>query len=99
MIEEMFAKANEMVSEEIPVTDCIMTRDEINSIMPPERTNMDLLPISVKQLRVIKIGDNIDLCPCAGTHVRNLSEIGELQFLGTKNKKDNSCKIYFRRLW
>ena len=95
MIEEMFAKANEMVSEEIPVTDCIMTRDEINSIMPPERTNMDLLPISVKQLRVIKIGDNIDLCPCAGTHVRNLSEIGELQFLGTKNKGKGTTRVKY----
>jgi misacylated tRNA(Ala) deacylase len=54
--------------------------------MPPERTNMDLLPISVKQLRVITIGDNFDLCPCAGTHVANLSEIGELELLGKKNK-------------
>ena len=95
MIEEMFAKANEMVSEEIAVTDCIMTRDEINSIMPPERTNMDLLPISVKELRVIKIGDNIDLCPCAGTHVRNLSEIGELQFLGTKNKGKGTTRVKY----
>ena len=95
MIEEMFAKANEMVSEEIAVTDCIMTRDEINSIMPPERTNMDLLPMSVKELRVIKIGDNIDLCPCAGTHVRNLSEIGELQFLGTKNKGKGTTRVKY----
>lgn len=95
MIEELFAKANEMVSEEIPVTDCIMTRDQINSIMPPDRTNMDLLPISVKQLRVIKIGDNIDLCPCAGTHVRNLTEIGELQFLGTKNKGKGTTRVKY----
>ena len=72
MIEELFSKANEMVESNLDVTDCIMTREEINAIMPPERTNMDLLPISVKQLRIIRIGDNIDLCPCAGTHVRAL---------------------------
>ena len=95
MIEELFNKANEMVEEKIPVIDCIMTRDEINSIMPPERTNMDLLPISVKQLRVIKIGENVDLCPCAGTHVRNLEEIGALQFLGTKNKGRGTTRVNY----
>jgi len=95
MIDELFQKANDMVDEAIPVTDSIMTRDEINSIMPPERTNMDLLPISVKQLRVIKIGENVDLCPCAGTHVRNLSEIGELQFLGTKNKGRGTTRVNY----
>ena len=69
MIEELFHKANELVESNIEVTDSIMTRDEINAIMPPDRTNMDLLPISVKELRVIRIGDNLDLCPCAGTHL------------------------------
>ena len=63
MIEELFCKANEMVKSNLEVTDCIMTRKEINGIMPPERTNMDLLPISVKEVRIIKIGDNVDLCP------------------------------------
>ena len=43
-----------------------------------------MLPSSVKKLRVISIGD-IDVCPCAGTHVRSLSEIGSVEFV----KKDN----------
>ena len=72
-----------------------MTRDEINGIMPSERTNMDLLPISVKQLRIIKIGDNVDLCPCAGTHVRALGEIGEMKFLGKKNKGKGTTRVSY----
>ena len=95
MIEELFHKANETVESNLPVTDCIMTRDEINSIMPPDRTNMDLLPISVKKLRIIKIGDNLDLCPCAGTHVRGLGEIGELEFLGRKNKGKGTTRVSY----
>lgn len=95
MIEELFHKANEMVETDLAVTDCIMTREEINAIMPAERTNMDLLPISVKQLRVIKIGDNVDLCPCAGTHVRALGEIGELEFLGRKNKGKGTTRVSY----
>ena len=43
-----------------------------------------MLPSSVKRLRVISIGD-IDVCPCAGTHVRSLAEIGSVEFV----KKDN----------
>jgi len=95
MIEELFHKANEMVETNLAVTDCIMTREEINAIMPAERTNMDLLPISVKQLRVIKIGDNVDLCPCAGTHIRALGEIGELEFLGRKNKGKGTTRVSY----
>ena len=63
-----------------------MTRDQINSIMPPERTNMDLMPKSVKNLRIIEIGKQTDLCP-AGTHVRNISELGEIEFLGKRVKE------------
>ena len=95
MIEELFHKANEMVDTNMAVTDCIMTRAEINAIMPPERTNMDLLPISVKQLRVIKIGDNVDLCPCAGTHIRALGEIGDLEFIGRKNKGKGTTRVSY----
>ena len=86
MLERVFTSAQEIIESELPVTCSTMTRDEVNQKMPPERTNMDLLPISVKQLRVITIGENFDLCPCAGTHVANLSEIGELELLGKKNK-------------
>ena len=95
MIEQLFHKANEMVETDMAVTDGVMTREEINSIMPAERTNMDLLPISVKQLRVIRIGENIDLCPCAGTHVRALGEIGELEFLGRKNKGKGTTRVSY----
>ena len=38
------------------------------------------------ELRVVIIGDNLDLCPCAGTHVQNISEIGGIEFLNKKSK-------------
>ena len=95
MIEDLFHRANEITESDLPVTDCIMTREEINAIMPPDRTNMSLLPISVKQLRVVRIGDNLDLCPCAGTHVRALGEIGDLEFLGRKNKGKGRTRVSY----
>ena len=95
MIEKLFEKANEIVKDDAEVTDGIMTREEINAIMPPERTNMNLLPSSVRNLRVVRIGDNIDLCPCAGTHVKALSEIGTLEFLSKKNKGKGTTRVKY----
>lgn len=96
MIELTFSKAQELIDAELAVTCQVMTREEINSIMPPERTNMGLLPKSVKQLRVVKIGDNIDLCPCAGTHVRNIGEIGKLEFIAKKSKGKGTQRVSYR---
>ena len=45
---------------------------------------MDLLPKSIKDLRVI-IGSKFDLCPCAGT-CSNLSEIGDITIVSKKSK-------------
>ena len=87
MIELIFGLAQEAIETDLEVTETVMTRQEINTIMPPERTNMDLLPSSVRELRIIRIGDNRDLCPCAGTHVQSLGEIGKLEFLTKKEKK------------
>ena len=60
MLDELTNSVNILTNQNIIVNDGIMTRSQINSIMPPDRTNMNLLPKSVKNLRVVKIGDNID---------------------------------------
>ena len=86
MLTELITETNERIKRGAELKVKIMSRDEINEIMPPERTNMDLVPPNVENLRVVVIGDNLDLCPCAGTHIQNISEIGEVEFLGKKSK-------------
>lgn len=95
MMDDLAAAANDIVRAARPITDQVMTRDEINALMPEDRTNMDLLPKSVTELRVIRIGDDIDLCPCAGTHVRNTKEIGEIQMLGRKSKGKGTQRLTY----
>ncbi|MGB2121628.1 MAG: alanyl-tRNA editing protein, partial [Candidatus Poseidoniaceae archaeon] len=73
MLTRLQETVNEKIQQGLEVTDSEMTRSEINAIMPQERTNMDLLPSFINDLRVVSIGDQEDLCPCAGTHVRNIS--------------------------
>ncbi len=86
MLNELINETNRIINKGAKLKIKTMSRLEINEIMPPERTNMDLVPSHVENLRVVIIGDNLDLCPCAGTHVKNISEIGEIEFLGKKSK-------------
>lgn len=95
MLNTMTEAVNLRIDEGLEVTDSVMTRGQINDIMPPERTNMDLLPASVKDLRVVQIGKQVDMCPCAGTHVSNLKEIGYIQILGKKSKGKGTQRVSY----
>ena len=95
MMKILSDSANQYIKESTKVYESIMTREEINSIMPQDRTNMDLLPKSVKDLRVITIGNEFDLCPCAGTHVANLSEIGDITIVSKKSKGKGTQRIKY----
>ena len=96
MLIELQSAVNEKIQTGLEVTDSQMTRDEINSIMPQERTNMDLLPSFIEDLRVVTIGDKQDLCPCAGTHVRNISEIKGIEFIGKKSKGKGTQRVTYQ---
>ena len=95
MLDKLSNAANQLTNQSIRVSESVMTREEINSIMPEDRTNMNLLPKSVKNLRVVTIGDNIDLCPCAGTHVMDLSEIGEIKIISKKSKGKGTQRVTY----
>lgn len=96
MLSDLQFTVNEKIQHGLEVTDSQMTRDEINSIMPQERTNMDLLPSFINDLRVVSIGDKEDLCPCAGTHVRNISEIKGIEFIGKKSKGKGTQRVTYQ---
>jgi misacylated tRNA(Ala) deacylase len=95
MLRDLEAAANDAVRAGYAVTQQTMTRDEVLAEQPPERTNMDLLPKSVQELRVIRIGSDVDLCPCAGTHVANTREIGEVRILRKQNKGAGTQRVEY----
>lgn len=95
MLRDLEAAANAAIQAAYPVTATTMSRDEVLAEQPPERTNMDLLPKSVTDLRVIRIGSDVDLCPCAGTHVANTREIGELRILRRTSKGSGTQRIEY----
>lgn len=91
LIEKMM---NEYVQKELPVVIEEAQRDDLEQVVDPVKCNLDLLPSSIKQLRVIKVGD-VDICPCAGTHIRNTKEIGEVKILKKDNKGKGRCRITY----
>jgi misacylated tRNA(Ala) deacylase len=95
MLADLQAASNDAVKAGYAVTTASMTRDEVNAELPPERTNMDLLPRSVTDLRVIRIGADVDLCPCAGTHVLSTKEVGEVRFLRKSSKGAGTQRIEY----
>jgi misacylated tRNA(Ala) deacylase len=95
MLKDLEAAANDAIRAGYAITAGRMTREEVLAEQPPERTNMDLLPRSVRELRVIRIGADVDLCPCAGTHVKNTRELGPVRILSRTSKGSGTQRIEY----
>ena len=88
-IDDLIDLTNEYIAKDISVKISEANRSDLEG-NPEIRSSMSsglwkLLPKSVTRLRVISI-DEIDVCPCAGTHVRSLKEIGKVEFVKRDNK-------------
>ena len=55
---------------------------------------MDRIPSSISILRVVEIED-IDLCPCGGTHVGNISEIPNITIENVKSKGAGKLRVSY----
>lgn len=77
--------ANKSIREGLPVSWRSLPREEAFQIPDLIRTKINLLPESIKEVRVVEI-DGLDLQADGGTHVRNTSEVGGLRVIGTRSK-------------
>lgn len=92
--DEIEKEVNEMIDDEHIVSIYEEDRDVLEEKIEGDRVNLSLLPKSIERLRVIDI-DGIDICPCAGTHVRNTKEIGGIEIYKTENKGKKRQRIYY----
>jgi misacylated tRNA(Ala) deacylase len=94
MIAEVERRCNEVLATGAKVEICTESREAIEKDVDAQRANLDLLPKSVRELRVVKV-ERYDVCPCAGTHVRSLAEIGRIKVVKKENKgKDRERLTY-----
>lgn len=92
-IEVIENRCNGLIQDAVPVTVEEMARDTVEAEIEPGRVDLDMIPSNIDPLRVIRIGD-MDLCPCGGTHVSNLDEIGELRIADVETKGSQTDRIY-----
>lgn len=88
------AETNAVLAKRLPVKIVFESRSSLEKRVKPDRANLDLLPPSVQELRVIEI-EGMDACPCGGTHVRNLGEIGRVRILGKTSKGSETTRIEY----
>ncbi|MEF8880350.1 MAG: alanyl-tRNA editing protein [Candidatus Nanohaloarchaea archaeon] len=93
-VEKIENGANSLIQKALKVEKKEMERELVEEQMTEGRTNLDLIPDHVNPLRVIEIGGE-DICPCGGTHVDNLDEIGEINIIERKSKGANVERLKF----
>ncbi len=88
------AKANELFKQDIPVKWYELERNEALKI-PTVCRMAGAFPPNLPSLRIVEIV-GIDKQADGGTHVRNLNEVGQIEFMKAENKGKNNRRVYFR---
>ena len=81
---EMERKANEVIYNNLPITDSYPTGAELANLSYRSKIEIE------GQVRLITIGDKdnpIDVCACCAPHVRKTGEIGGLKVMSVQNYK------------
>jgi len=69
---------NAAVDRDLAVHKAERPRDAVEDAVPEGRAQLDLIPDHVDPMRVVEI-DDFDVCPCGGTHVDRLGELGAVR--------------------
>ncbi len=88
---------NDILSQALPVEIRFMARADAIKFLNEkgyQTRYLEMVPKSVKEFRVLTIG-NYDAASCAGTHVANTSEIGNIRIGKSKNVGAGKRRIYF----
>ncbi len=93
-LEAIEAACNEVFDDDLPVQGYEEDREELASRIDTDRTLLHLIPDHITRLRVVEIPE-VDICPCAGTHVKRTGEIGEMRILRTENKGKEKTRIVY----
>ncbi|EMA40107.1 alanyl-tRNA synthetase [Halococcus morrhuae DSM 1307] len=87
-------RANALIEQDLPVEKENRPRAALEAETPDGRSNLDLIPDDVDPLRAVTIGD-VDVCPCGGTHVDRLGELGKLTIVDRSSKGADTERIEF----
>lgn len=78
-------ETNRLLTEGHPIHVTVLPRDEAFQIPDLIRTNINLLPPSIQEVRIVNI-EGIDQQADGGTHVANTTEVGRVRVTKSENK-------------
>lgn len=84
-INEFITEANKEIQSNHPISIRYVPREVAETLSGTIKTVVNLIPETVQEIRLIKIGD-IDEQACGGTHVKETKEIGHIVLEKIKNK-------------
>ncbi|PNX48298.1 MAG: hypothetical protein BV457_04045 [Thermoplasmata archaeon M9B1D] len=93
-LENITQKFNDIISKNLPVKIYEEERESLEKRVDQQRSNLDLLPKFITKLRIVEI-EGFDVCPCAGTHVRNTNEIPKLDKIKRDTKGRDRDRIIY----
>jgi misacylated tRNA(Ala) deacylase len=86
--------SNEAIERDLAVTKAERPREEVEERTEEGRALLDLIPDHVDPLRVVEI-EGFDYCPCGGTHVDSLGDLGEVRVTNRESKGEDTERVEF----
>jgi misacylated tRNA(Ala) deacylase len=87
-------RTNEVLATDLAVEKSERPREEVERETPEGRTQLGLIPDHVDPLRVVTVED-FDICPCGGTHVDSLGEVGAIAIANRESKGADVERVEF----
>lgn len=94
-IQKLIDESNHVINTNHHVMAKVVPREKAESISYSIKTVVNLIPESVKEIRLIRIG-NVDEQPCGGTHVKQTDEIGKIILEKVKKKSKGIIRLELR---
>ncbi|WP_128477634.1 alanyl-tRNA editing protein [Halorussus pelagicus] len=93
-VERIERLSNETIERDLAVTKAERPREEAEERTEEGRALLNLIPDHVDPLRVVEI-EGFDYCPCGGTHVDHLGEVGRVEITNRESKGEKTERIEF----
>lgn len=91
--EQITRVINELVDQDHTISTQWISDEELDNNPELVRTMSVQPPRGTGKIRLLKVGQSVDLQPCGGTHVKQTSEIGQIRVAKIENKGKRNRRV------